>query len=580
LERRGIDVRGKVVIARYGGSWRGIKPKVAHEHGAIATILYSDPRDDGYFRGDVYPNGPFRMEHGVQRGSVSDMPQYPGDPLTPGVGATADAERMSVEESPTIMKIPVLPISYGDALPLLEALGGPVAPESWRGALPITYHMGPGPAQVRVHLEFDWDLKPAYNVIATMEGSTYPDEWVMRGNHRDGWALGAADPISGHVAMMEEARVIGELARAGWRPKRTIKYGSWDAEEPGLLGSTEWAEHHAEELRDKLVVYTNTDSNGRGFLDMGGSHTLEKLINQVARAVPDPQTDVSVWERARARSAVQGDDEALTRQDLRISPLGSGSDYTPFLQHLGIASLNLGFGGESDGGSYHSQFDSFDHYRRFGDPTFQYGVALAKTAGRVTLRFANADVLPFQFGNFADNVAMYVSELQELADDLRQQTERSNHLVALNAYALSADPTQTYAPPEAREPVPYLNFAPLQNAAATLEKSAGAYDEALARVMADGGPDASVAAELNVAITRTERLMTRAEGLPRRPWFRHQIYAPGFYTGYGVKTLPGVREALEQRDWDEATQFVGVVAATIERVAAALDEATAVLAPR
>jgi len=567
LASRGIDVEGKVVIARYGGSWRGIKPKVAHEHGAIATILYSDPRDDGYFQGDVYPEGPYRMEHGVQRGSVSDMPQYPGDPLTPGVGATADAARLTVEESPTIMKIPVLPLSYADAQPLLEALTGPVAPQSWRGALPITYHIGPGPAQVRVHLEFDWDLQPAYDVIARLEGSEFPDEWVMRGNHRDGWAMGAGDPISGHVAMMEEARAIGELVQTGWRPRRTILFGSWDAEEPGLLGSTEWAEHHADELRAKLAIYTNTDGSGRGFLGMGGSHTLEKFVNQVARDVPDPQTGVTVWERAQALRAVRGDDEALSRADLRIGPLGSGW----------IASLNLGFGGENGGGSYHSQFDSFDHYTRFGDPDFQYGIALAKTTGRVTLRFANADVLPFQFGNFTDNVSLYLDQLMELSDQLRSDTERRNELVEMNAYNLSADPTETYVAPDRQAPVPHINFAPLQNALARLEGSASGYDAALASAMTSGSPSADRLARVNALLMSTERLMTRDEGLPRRPWFRHQIYAPGFYTGYGVKTLPGVREALEQRNWDEAARFVGTTAAALGRVADAVDQATAVL---
>lgn len=577
LERRGIDVRGKIVIARYGGSWRGIKPKVAHEHGAVACILYSDPRDDGYFQGDVYPEGPYRMDQGVQRGSVEDMPLYPGDPLTPGVGATADAERMTPEESPTVMKIPVLPISYGDALPLLRAMGGPVAPTEWRGALPITYHIGPGPARVRVHLEFNWDLKPALDVIARMPGSDLPDEWVMRGNHRDGWAMGAGDPISGHVAMMEEAKAIGELARTGWRPRRTIVFASWDGEEPGLLGSTEWAEDHAGELQDKLALYTNTDGSGRGFLSMGGSHTLEKFMNEVAADVSDPQTGVSVAERARASRAVGGDTEATTRDDLRLSPLGSGSDYTPFLQHLGIAALNLGFGGESEGGSYHSQFDSFDHYTRFGDPDFAYGIALAKTTGRVTLRFANARVLPYQFTNFTDNVAQYIDELSDLADELRTETERHNELVGMNAYALAADPTQTYVPPERKAPVPHLNFAPLLNALSSLQASAGAYDTALAEAVASGGVSDAAAADVDAILRGTEQLMTRDEGLPRRPWFRHQIYAPGFYTGYGVKTLPGIREAMEQRDWDEAEQFVDVVAAALNRVTGAIDEAAALL---
>ena len=349
LERMGIDVEGKIVIARYGGSWRGIKVKVAHEHGAIGGVLYSDPRDDGFFQGDAYPDGPYRAEFGVQRGAVQDMPLYPGDPLTPGVGATAEADRMTVEESPTIMKIPVLPLSWSDALPLLEALSGPVAPLSWRGALPITYHVGPGPAQVRVHAEFDWGFETTYNVIARLEGSEYPDQWVIRGNHRDGWAMGAGDPISGHVAMMEEARVVGELAQSGVMPKRTIIYASWDAEEPGLLGSTEWAEHHADELREKTVAYINSDGNGRGFLSVGGSHTLQSLVNEVAHSVKDPQTLILVWERLHARRAVQGDREPDDVSDIPINPLGSGSDYTPFLQHLGVASLNISYGGENGG---------------------------------------------------------------------------------------------------------------------------------------------------------------------------------------------------------------------------------------
>ena len=592
LARRGIDVRGKVVIARYGGSWRGIKPKVAAEHGAVATILYSDPRDDGYFEGDVYPEGPYRMEHGVQRGSVSDMPLYPGDPLTPGVGATADAERMTPEESPTVMKIPVLPISHADALPLLEALEGPVAPESWRGALPITYHIGPGPARVRVHLEFDWDLAPAYDVIARMEGSTWPDEWVLRGNHRDGWAMGAADPISGHVVLMEEARVIGELARAGSPPARTIVYASWDAEEPGLLGSTEWAEHHADELREKAVAYINTDGTGRGFLSVGGSHTLQSFINQVAHSVDDPRLDVSVWERLHARLAVDGEREPDDRSDMDISPLGSGSDYTPFLQHLGIASLNLGFGGESGGGSYHSQFDSFDHYTRFMDPGFTYGATLTKTTARATLRLANADVLPFRFQPLVENVKRYADEVMALLEEKREETERRNALLEAEAYALADDPTETWVPPEPQDEVPYLSFAPLQNAIVRLEASAKAYDAAVSAALARHGGMATAereggaldtvghgqgASRLNAALIATERAMTREDGLPRRPWFRHQIYAPGFYTGYGVKTLPGVREAIEQREWSEAETQVDRTAGTLGRLADEIDRATALV---
>jgi len=570
LERRGISVEGRIVIARYGGSWRGIKPKVAAEHGAIGCVIYSDPRDDGYFQGDVYPEGPYRMEHGVQRGAVQDMPRYPGDPLTPFVGATADAERLSVEEAPTIMKIPVLPISYGDALPLLQAMEGPVAPPAWRGALPITYHMGPGPATVRLHVEFNWDITPAYNVIATMEGSEYPDEWVVRGNHRDGWAMGAADPISGLVALMEEARAVGQLARTGWRPRRTLVYAAWDAEEPGLLGSTEWAEHHRPELQEKAVLYLNTDGSGRGFLGAGGSHTLEPMLNEVAKEVEDPQTGVSVWERMRAARAVNGDERALGGGDLRISPLGSGSDYTPFLQHLGLATLNIGFGGENGGGSYHSQFDSFDHYTRFGDPGFAYGVTLAKVAGRLVLRFADADVLPLRFASYHETVERYLGEVIELAGDTRQETERHNTLVEMNAFGLQADPTETYNPPEPKDAVPFFDFSPVQNALARLEEAAEDMDRVIGTGLADGSLSPSRMSEINGIFQEVEQAMTDTDGLPGRPWFRHTIYAPGFYTGYGVKTLPGIREAIEQRQWD-------LVDPQMRRIAAALDRVTELL---
>ncbi len=576
LERRGIDVRGKIVIARYGGSWRGIKPKVAHEMGAIGAILYSDPRDDGYFRGDTYPEGPFRQEHGVQFGSVLDMPQYPGDPLTPGIGATQDAQRLDRMEAPTIMKIPVLPISWGDAKPLLEAMEGPVAPASWRGALPLTYHLGPGPARVRLKLEFDWSVTPAYNVIARVRGAEFPDEWIVRGNHRDGWAMGAADPTSGMVALMEEARSIGRLMEAGWRPRRTIVYAGWDAEEPALLGSTEWAEHHANELKEHAVAYINTDGNNRGFLSMGGSHSLEAMINGVAREVADPQTGVSVFERLRAARAVGGDPEAMSRFDLRISPLGSGSDYTPFLQHLGLPSLNLSFGGEGGGGSYHSQYDSFDHYTRFGDPSFQYGVALAKVAGRATLRLAAADVLPYRFSGLADNVRRYLGEVEKLAADLRADTERENALVEADAYKLAADPTLAYVPPQAKGAVPHLNFAPVRNALAALEATAWKYDAAMTNALAtDSGPAA--AAAVNARVRKVEQLLTDERGLPKRPWFKHQIYAPGFYTGYGVKTLPGIREAIEEREWDLVPVQMDRLAEAIRRAAAAMDEASAAL---
>ncbi|HZB46997.1 MAG TPA: transferrin receptor-like dimerization domain-containing protein, partial [Pyrinomonadaceae bacterium] len=582
LERRGVDVRGKIVIARYGGSWRGIKPKVAAERGAIGCIIYSDPRDDGYFQGDVYPRGAWRNEWGAQRGSVADMPLYPGDPLTPGVGATKDAKRLDIKSAPTLTKIPVLPVSYADALPLLKALGGAVAPAAWRGALPVTYHLGPGPATVRLKLSFDWKLAPAYNVIARLRGGELPDEWVVRGNHHDAWVNGADDPVSGMVALLEEARAVGELAKQGMRPRRTIIYAAWDAEEPGLLGSTEWAEHHAEELRQKAVAYVNTDSNGRGFLGAGGSHTLEPFVNEVARDVTDPQKKIPVRERARARLVLEGSAEerreARERADLRISALGSGSDYTPFLQHLGVASLNLGFGGEDGGGSYHSIYDSVDHYTRFGDPGFDYGVALAEVCGRVVLRLANADTLPFSFDAFAETVARYVREVTRLADETREELAERNRRLDERAYELASDPKETFVAPARAEPAPHLNYAPLHNALARLQESTRAYGAALkdpaarARLRERATQD-----RLNRILRGFERVMTRAEGLPRRPWFKHHIYAPGFYTGYGVKTLPGVREAIEEHDWKEADAQIVVVSDTLTRLAAQVDAATSVL---
>jgi N-acetylated-alpha-linked acidic dipeptidase len=579
LAERGIDVKGKIAIARYGGSWRGIKPKVAAEHGAVGCLIYSDPRDDGYFQGDVYPKGAWRNELGAQRGSVADMPTYPGDPLTPNVGATKDAKRLGIKEAPTLTKIPVMPISYADALPLLRAMTGPMAPEAWRGSLPIPYHLGPGPATVHLKLEFNWNTVPAYDVIARLRGGERPDEWVIRGNHHDAWVNGANDPISGLVALMEEARSVGLLAKSGWKPKRTIVYAAWDGEEPGLLGSTEWVEAHAAELRRNAAVYINSDTNGRGFLYMAGSHTLEKFINEVARDVTDPQKKVSVQDRARAQAIVNGSaDEqrdASTRADLRIEALGSGSDYTPFIQHIGVSALNLGYGGEDGGGSYHSIYDSFDHYTRFGDPGFDYGLALAQTAGRTVLRYANADVLPLSFSNFSETVGGYVSEVTKLADTMREETKQNNLRINNKTFELAADPTQPFVGPKLEAPVPFINFAPLQNALARLQESSRNYDSAMTAQVSTGRlPGGDAAHSLDEILIRTERAMTRDEGLPRRSWFKHQIYAPGFYTGYGVKTLPAVREAIEQRNWAEANEQVVVVARIIEGVAAEIDRAT------
>ncbi|HVE57430.1 MAG TPA: M28 family metallopeptidase [Pyrinomonadaceae bacterium] len=575
LEKRGIDVKGKIVIARYGGSWRGIKPKVAAEHGAVACLIYSDPRDDGFFQGDVYPKGAFRNENGAQRGSVADMPVFPGDVLTPGIGATKDAKRLDRKDAPTITKIPVMPISYSDALPLLRSLDGAVVPADWRGALPITYHFG-GSENTKVHfkLEFNWDIKPAYDVVAKLKGAELPDEWIIRGNHHDAWVNGADDPISGLVSLLEEARGISELVKTGWKPRRTIVFAAWDGEEPGLIGSTEWVETHADELKNKAAVYINTDSNGRGFLGIGGSHTLEKFINEVGKSVPDPQTKLNVWERTRANQIINGSpasrNEIMNRSDLRISALGSGSDYTPFLQHLGIASLNIGFGGEDGGGSYHSVYDSFDHFTRFGDPNFDYGIALSKVCGHAVLRLANAEVLPFEFTNFADTVGVYVREITALTDTMRDETRTMNQMLASGMWQSVQDPTQKLIAPKPKGNVPYLNFSPLQNALGKLQESAKNFQTAT------GGKQISPSAQkqLDEILMKSERALLSSNGLPRRDWFKHQIYAPGFYTGYGVKTLPSVREAIEQRDWKEASEQIEIVSKTIENFAREIDKAT------
>ena len=562
LEKMGIDVNGKIVIAKYYGSWRGIKPKLAAEKGAIGCIIYSDPADDGFVQGDVYPKGAFKPETGVQRGSVMDMPLYPGDVLTPGYGATKNAKRLDRKDAPTITKIPVLPISYADAKPLLEALTGPVAPSSWRGGLPITYHIGPGAAKVHLNLEFDWQLKPAYNVIAKLKRSAFPDEWVMRGNHHDAWVHGASDPVSGMVALMEEARAVGELAKAGKKPKRTIVYCAWDAEEPGLIGSTEWVEDHQQVLKDKAVVYINTDGNGRGFLGVGGSHSLESMVKEIASDIKDPQTGVSLVERRAAAAKVSGRDATFS-----ISALGSGSDYTPFIQHTGIPSLNLGFGGESSGGEYHTIFDTYSHYTRFKDPGFEYGITLAKTAGHITLRMANADILPFELKAWYKTVSGYLDEVVTETAKLRKEAEMHNDLVAENAYVLAADPKDNLNAPEAEKAVPYLDFSPLQNALAGLKTSVDSFAKTNYTKLSAAKQKA-----VNAKLKDLEKALISEEGLPRRSWFKHQIYAPGFYTGYGVKTLPGVREAIEQKNFTEAQEQIEKLAQTLVTFKAKLDE--------
>lgn len=579
LERLGIDVKGKIVIAKYGRSWRGIKPKVAQEHGAIGTLIYSDPKDDGYYQGDVYPQGAFKSEYGVQRGAVMDMVIYPGDPLTPGVGATENAQRLDRAAATNLLKIPVLPISYHDAAPLLEALEGPVAPESWRGALPFTYHVGPGKAKVHLKLEFDWKMVPAYNVIATMKGSQYPDQWVIRGNHHDAWVYGAADPVSGLSSLLEEAKAIGELARKGYKPKRTLVYAAWDGEEPGLLGSTEWVETHAAELQQKAVAYINSDGNSRGFMGVGGSHALELFIGEIARSISDPQTKVSIFERKQAADVVaasttKAKKDILAKKDLTINALGSGSDYSSFLQHLGIPSLNVGFGGEGAGGEYHSIYDTYENYSRFKDPGFEYGVALSKLAGHAALRLADADVLPFDFRSLAKTITGYTTDLISLADQMRESTAVENQIISSNVYQLAGDATKPLKVPAAKSEVPYIDFSKLQNALVAFDKVAQQLQD-----VKKGQLPAAKQDVLNKALYQAEQQLLHAGGLPNRDWYKHVIYAPGFYTGYGVKTMPGIREAIEQRKWREAEEQLTIAANAINRLTHYLEQTLAAVKP-
>ena len=584
LERMGVSVKGAIVIARYYGSWRGIKPKVAAEHGAIGCLLFSDPHEDGYTQGDVFPAGPYRPKDGVQRGSVADMPLYAGDPLTPGVGATKDAKRLAIKDAQTITKIPVLPISYGDAQPLLAALTGRVAPAEWRGGLGQTYRIGPGPAKVHLKVKSNWDIKPVYDVIAKIPGSAFPDEWVIRGNHHDGWVNGAEDPISGMDAVIEEGRALGELLKQGWKPKRTIILCAWDGEEPGLLGSTEWAEEHADELRQHAVAYINSDSNSRGYLGIEGSHTLEKFTNEVSRDITDPETKLSAWKRsqlheiATAKSAEQRQ-EIRQRADLRIAALGSGSDFTAFLQHDGVASLNIGFGGEDGGGIYHSIYDDYYWYTHFSDGDFVYGRALAQAGGSMIMRLADADLLPFEFGDFSDTMQTYVKELKTLSQKMRDDIVERNREIEEGLFSATNDPRTPLVAPSTETVPTHLNFAPLDDAVDALARSSAEYHKALERANANAGAALASAslAEVNRLLIESERKLTNTEGLPNRPWFKHQIYAPGFYTGYAVKTMPAVREAIELKQWKQADTAIVVVAQVLQDEAALISSAASKL---
>lgn len=556
LKKMGIDVKGKIVIAKYGHSWRGTKPKVAQEHGAIGCILYSDPADDGYMAGDVYPEGPFKNGFEVQRGSVMDMVLYPGDPLTPGEGATKDAKRLDRKDATTILKIPVLPIGYHDAEPLLREMSGQNVPHEWQGGLPFAYHIGPGPAKVHLVMEYNWNIVPCYDVIAKIQGSTYPDQWVIRGNHHDAWVHGASDPLSGLSALLEEARSIGIMVKNGWRPKRTLVYCAWDGEEPGLLGSTEWLEEHQAELQQKAVVYINSDNNGRGFLYAEGSHALEPFMTEIAKSVTDPQTGVSVFERsksARVLNAQTSDqkDKAFMISDMKLGAMGSGSDYSSFIQHAGISSLDIGFGGEDRCGEYHTNYDSYSNFIRFKDPGFQYEKALAEVAGRAVLRMSESDILPFRYSHLTKTVEEYNNQLKSLITNKRASDAVQNKMVSKNIFQLANDPKNHFNYPGMNAPVPYLDFSPLDNALQQLKEVTDTLTIKYNKDIAKGKANQS----LNNILSHAEQHLL-GNGLPLRPWYKHVMYAPGMYTGYGVKTMPGIRESIEQNEWSQAQEQI------------------------
>jgi N-acetylated-alpha-linked acidic dipeptidase len=579
LDRLGISVKGTIVIARYGGAWRGIKPKVAAEHGAVGCLIYSDPGNDGYGVADTYPKGAARPKDGVQRGGVNDT-AFPGDPLTPGVGATKDAKRLDIKDTPIITKIPVLPISYADATPLLEAISGRVAPAAWRGGLPLTYHIGPGAAKVHMKMFSNWDIKPLYDVVAKLPGTSEADEWVMRGNHHDAWVNGAEDPVSGISAELEEARALGELSKQGWKPRRTIVYFAWDGEEPGLLGSTEWVETHVQELKQHGVMYLNSDTNARGYFYMEGSHGLEHFINGVAGDVTDPEKQISVEERSRrleisrARGSERG--EARSHGDLHIGALGDGSDYVAFLDFAGIPALDIGFGGEDRGSQYHSIYDDFYWYTHFEDTDFTYGRALAQASGTAVMRMADAELIPYNFNNTAETIDTYVDEVKKLLKTEQDEIAEKNKQIEEGVYEATSDPKNPMAAPAKEDIPPFLNFAPLENGAAALKESARAYQAAVKAIQAKGGSklDAAAVTAVNQALMQTERAFFNDAGLPERSWFKHQIYAPGAYTGYGVKTLPAVREAIEQHKWAIAETSTVTVGKALESEAAAIKAAT------
>jgi N-acetylated-alpha-linked acidic dipeptidase len=548
LKKAGVEVKGKIAIARYGNSFRGVKAKVAEDNGAVGLIIYSDPADDGYAQGDVYPKGPWRPDSSAQRGSVQFLFIYPGDPLTPGVPAVPGTPRLKKEEAANLPHIPVQPISYGDARRLLQPLRGPLRPKGFQGGLPFPYHVG-GTNEVRVHLKTDIEFvtKTIWDVITRIDGSAENDRWVVLGNHRDAWVFGAVDPNSGTTAMIELGRGLGQMLKSGWKPRRSIVLCSWDAEEQGLIGSTEWAEEKASELREKAVAYLNMDAAVSG-PNFGASSvpSMWKLIYEAAREVRDPKTGKSVYEAWRDRaweSAPESDrydanGNEKQKSSPRIGALGSGSDYTPFLQHLGVPALDMSFGG--DYGVYHSAYDSFYWMAHFGDPTFQYHVAAAQIWGTVALRLANSSGLPFDYTDYADQLRDFVNETTRLANQKKvgDAFDAKSLLKAIENFGDEAEK--------------------MHKRRMDLEKqeSNSSSAERLRRI--------------NDALMQTERAFIDERGLRGRKWFKHQVYAPGFFTGYAALPFPDLRQAIEDGRTADAREAAN-------RITDAIDRATEIL---
>jgi N-acetylated-alpha-linked acidic dipeptidase len=569
LAKMGISVKDKIVLVRYGENFRGIKTYIAQQYGAKGVLIYSDPADDGYFRGDVYPKGPYRPETSVQRGSIQFMPIYPGDPTTPGIASTLDlpdSRRIPVDKLQSNQaSIPTNPLSYGDAAPILKALGGMESPRNWQGALPFTYHLGPGKVTVHMHLEQDIALRIIWDVIGKIPGTDNTDDWVIAGNHRDAWVYGAVDPNSGTAAMLEAVHGLGDLLKQGWKPRRTIVFGSWDAEEEGLMGSTEWAEQH-EKILSHAVAYFNTDIGVSGpHFDAAAVPSLKQFVREVTKEIPSPKggTVYDQWKADQAsgpthrggmdmsadldpassatphvfkapllhaaRQTAHASKNAL-ETEVRIGTLGSGSDYTPFIQHLGVPSTDIG--SEGPYGVYHSTFDDYTWFTKFADPTFVYEQQQARVFGLEVLHMADAEVLPYDYGLYGKEVVSYVEAAENRA----------------NAESLNLDFTSALAAAH--------RFAAAGTAIHTLQDA----------------PPADTSA-LNLALRAAEEALLNPAGLPRRSWFKHTIYAPGEFTGYAAVVIPGVNEAIDASDAPRAQTQLAALAQALDRSAAILDAA-------